>query len=257
MFFLSQEDWDDGEGGSKPFLDHLEDLRWMLIKCVAALGISVVAAAIYTKELLSLLQVPLNSELAARGMDRDAFLFTLNVVDPLTITIQTALLAGFAISCPLIFYFLGQFLLPALTRKEKGLLLPAFSFGALLFLGGVCFCYFLVLNPALGFFIDWSMHLGVEPKWPLQRYIAFTLQMLLAFGISFELPLVITLLAKLGIVAPEFLGAYRRQAFIIILVFAALITPTTDPYNLFLLTGPMYILYEISIILAYIVRPRD
>ncbi len=240
----------------KPFLEHLEEMRWTIIRCLVSLVIGLVIAFCFVRKILAVVQAPLFRILEERGEDPEKFLFVLNVIDPLTISIQTGMLAGFIIACPAIFYYIGIFLLPALSERERGMLVPAFAAGAGLFLTGVVFCYFAVMPTALNFFIGWAEWIGGEARWPLQNYVGFFLQMLLAFGISFEMPLVIVILAQLGIVSRRFLADYRRHAFVIILTFSALITPTTDPFSLFMLAGPMYLLYEASIFLTGVIERR-
>jgi sec-independent protein translocase protein TatC len=242
---------------AKPFLEHLEDLRWMLIKCVITLAVAMAGCLFYVRDILLLLQYPLLEALKTRGGDPKQFLFSLNPTDPLTITLQTGVFAGFILSCPLLLYFIGQFVLPALTPKERRWILPSFAVGSLLFVAGVLFCYYLILPTAVGFFIDWSSYLNMEARYPVETYMGFTLQMLVAFGLSFELPLVITILALLGLVSSALLKEYRRHAFVIILVFAACVTPTSDFFSLAMLAGPMYFLYEASIVsTVFIERQR-
>lgn len=240
----------------KPFLEHLEELRWTLVKSIIALGVSMGLCAFFLRQIINGVKYPLQVICDRKGLQIEEFLFTLNVVDPLTISIQTAFFTGIIIAFPFLFYFVGQFVVPALRQEEQKLLLPAFASGGGLFIGGVLFCYFLILPQALGFFIEWNEWFGWRAQWPIQSYIGFVLQMMIAFGLSFELPLVIAILAKLGIVTKAFLVQYRRHAVVIIIVFAACVTPTSDPFTLGMMFGPMYLLYEISILVTGIIEKR-
>lgn len=247
------------EAQEKPmtFLEHLEELRWTLIKSMVALIICMGACWASVKFIMAFLQAPLFKILEEKGQNPEDFLLSLNPVDPLTLSLQIGFFAGIIIAFPLIAFFIGQFVNPALKKKERYLLIPTFLAGLGLFLCGVCFCYFLILPKAISFFIDWAEWFGIRPQWPFTQYIGFVLQMMVAFGLSFELPLVIAILSQLGIVESASLGKYRRHAVVAIIIFAACVTPTSDPFTLGMMFGPMYLLYEISILIAkFIERGR-
>lgn len=242
----------------KPFLVHLEELRTCLLKSIAALAVGVTLAAIYTQDLLRLMREPLRPALESRGISVNDFLFILNPIDPMTLTFQTALFGGLIFALPFILFFLGQFAMPALHPAERRILIPGCAAAIGLFLIGVLFCYFIVLPRAMDFFIDWAGWLGAEPRYPYQEYISFVLQMLVGFGLSFELPLVIAVLAKLNLIGPDVLRAHRRHAVVVILVLSALITPTSDPFTLMAMAVPMYLLFEAGILVAcWIARNRE
>jgi len=239
------------------FLEHLEELRWTLIKSIIALiaGMGLCWAGV--RFIMGFLQAPLFQVLERKGQDPEDFLLSLNPVDPLTLSLQIGFFAGFIVAFPFIAFFIGQFVNPALRSKERLLLIPTFLAGLGLFLCGVFFCYFLILPKALSFFIDWAEWFGIRPQWPFTQYIGFVLQMIVAFGLSFELPLVIAILSQLGIVHSRDLGKYRRHAVVAIIIFAACVTPTSDPFTLGMMFGPMYLLYEGSILIArFIERGR-
>jgi sec-independent protein translocase protein TatC len=239
---------------AKPFLEHLEELRWMLVKSIITLAVSMGGCALFLKQIIEIVKYPLQIVCDDKGMDIDAFLITLNVVDPMTISIQTCFFAGIILAFPFLFFFLGQFILPALRQEERKLLIPAFAAGGGLFIGGAVFCYFLIMPQTLQFFIEWNEWFGWKAQWPIQSYIGFVLQMLVGFGLSFELPLVVAILAKLGIVTKAFLVQYRRHAIVALVVIAACVTPTSDPFTLGMMFGPMYLLYEISIFITGIIE---
>lgn len=227
----------------KPFLEHLEDLRWTIFKALAALALASAVGFAATKPILGLLLAPLKQA----GEDPAKILRFLGVVDPFSVQLQISLLTGVVLSLPAVLYFVGEFLLPALTPAEKRALFPVFSAGAILFLLGGFFSYAVLLPQALRFFVQYSHSLGVETQWTLPNYLDFVVQMVVGFGLAFELPLVVVLLTYFGILRAELLRRYRRHAIVAIVIAAACITPTSDPFTLALLAAPMYLLYEASL----------
>jgi len=187
---------------TKPFLAHLEDLRWTIIRCFAALVTGMIICAFTAKDILRALYHPYR----AAGRDPKD-LFNLGVVDPFSIHMEVSLFGGVILSLPLLLYFIGQFLLPALTPREKRFLAPIFAAGAALFLVGVTFCYTLVLRATLQFFVGYSNYFGFSPMWTAKGLIDFEVQMLIGFGLAFELPLIIFVLNILGIVSSEQLAS--------------------------------------------------
>jgi sec-independent protein translocase protein TatC len=242
----------------KPFLDHLEDLRWMIIKCVLALATTMTLSCVYTPELVSFLKQPLLIALQGRPEQPSDFLKTIEVMDAFNLVFQTGLFAGLILALPFILFFIGQFVLPALTWHEKKMLLPTFAAGGILFVGGIVFCYFVIMPQTIRVLLELNDWVGAKAEWTIQNYLGFVLQMLAAFGLSFELPLVIVVLARLGIVSKAFLSHYRRHAIVILLIFAAAITPTGDPFTLMALFIPLYVLFEASIWIAgWIEKKRE
>jgi sec-independent protein translocase protein TatC len=230
----------------KPFLEHLEDLRWMLIKMFAALGIAMFLSFFYARELLGVVMWPLQ-----RVTERpEEFLYTLEVTGGFTLAMKLSLYAGIVPACPFLLYFLAQFILPALTPREKSLMRPVFTAGVGLFGAGVALGYFVVIPAGLRFFLNYNNYLGISSRWTVDNYVSFVSHMCLAFGICFELPLVVLALAKLGVVTAEFLRQKRPYVIVIIFIVAAVITPTTDPLNQSLLAVPMCVLYEACIWIA-------
>ncbi|MCE0521534.1 MAG: twin-arginine translocase subunit TatC [Methylacidiphilales bacterium] len=246
-------DDDDTRAGleTKPFLAHLEDLRWTIIRCVGALAVGVVICAFSAKYILAALYVPY------REAGRDPKdLFNFGVVDPFSIHMEISIFGGVILSLPLLLYFIGQFLLPALTAREKRFLAPIFAAGAVLFIVGVTFCYTLVLKATLLFFINYSGYLGFSTMWTAKGLIDFEVQMLVGFGVAFELPLVILVLNLLGLVSAEQLASKRRHAAFAIFIAACCIIPSTDLFSLSVLSVPMYLLYEICIWIARFAERR-
>jgi sec-independent protein translocase protein TatC len=235
---------------AKPFLAHLEDLRWTIIRCLAALVAGVIICAFLVKPILDALYRPL----IAAGRDPKDFLRTLAPVDPFSIHMEIAVFGGLVLALPFLLYYIGQFLLPALTARERRLLGPIFAGGALLFAVGVSFCYFLVLSSTLKFFLGYNDYLGFGTMWTAKALIDFEVQMLVGFGLAFEMPLVILVLNVMGLVSAEQLASKRRHAIFIIFVAACCIIPSTDLFSLSVLSVPMYLLYELCILIARLVE---
>lgn len=231
----------------KPFLDHVEDLRGLILKCAGAIGVGAILGVSGIGTVMEILRRPLLLAQGGSSLNATGTLLALQVTDPMTVTLQIGLGAGILLSLPLVLYFLGQYLLPALEPREKKLLLPTFLTGAFLFLLGAAFCYFLVLPRALAFFQAFNRWLGLETSWTMASYTDFVLQMLVGFGLSFELPLVMVLLARLGILQRAAVVEHRRHAVVILLVLAACVTPTSDPFNLALMFVPLYGLFELGL----------
>jgi sec-independent protein translocase protein TatC len=237
---------------TKPFLAHLEDLRWTIIRCLAVLVVGITICAFMVRQILHALYRPLIQS----GHDPKVFLRTLSVVDPFSIHMEIALFGGLILALPFLLYFIGQFLLPALTLAERKLLAPIFAGGAVLFVVGVSFCYFLVLKTTLQFFLSYSDYLGASPMWTLKSLVDFEVQMLAGFGVAFEMPLVILVLNLMGLVSAAQLASKRRHAAFIIFIAACCIIPSTDLFSLSVLSVPMYLLFELCIVIARIVEKR-
>ena len=236
---------------TKPFLAHLEDLRWTIIRSVGALAIGMAVCAFAARYILAALYRPYIES----GQDPKK-LINFGVVDPFSIHMEISVFGGVILALPLILYFVGEFLLPALTPREKRFLGPIFAAGTLLFVIGVGFCYGFVLRPALEFFLSYSTYLGIESTWTAKALIDFEVQMLIGFGLAFEFPLVIFVLNLVGIISAAQLASKRRHAAFVIFAVACCIIPSTDPFSLSLLSVPLYILYEACIWIARIVERR-
>lgn len=181
----------------------------------------------------------------------------LNPTEGFMLSIKLSLFAGIVTSFPLLLFFLLQFILPGLKKNEKKALWPAMAIGFGLFLGGVLFSYFYVLPKVLDFFYTYSQEMGVTNEWRIGYYISFATQFTLIFGLSFELPVVVMTLVRLGILNYEIMRNTRSYAILTIVIVAALITPTPDAFTLLLLAGPMILLYEICIWLAFLHNRKE
>lgn len=341
--------WDDVE---KPFLDHLEDLRKMLMKMAMTLAVTMTLCFVFDKELLEIVRHPVKmagldsmdgstlpkgiaesdwgkikdmsramatlddrgresylarvpeplrdatvathvfraaltlpaetrptfvSEVLPDGPRRQMALFlieknpdakideggqllrmtALGPAETFTLSLKLSFFAGIILSFPLLLWFMAEFILPGLTRSERKLVLPSVLVGFILFGVGVCFAYYVVTPKALKFFYEYSLRLGVVSDWRIGYFVSFVTQFTLIFGLCFELPVVVMALVKLGLLSYPTMSNTRSYAIVAIFIISAIITPTTDAVTLFLLAGPMVVLYEICIWLAWLIERKE
>jgi sec-independent protein translocase protein TatC len=236
---------------AKPFLEHLEDLRWTVVKMAITLFVAMILCFTFRSWLTALMQRPL------AGLDpRLRTLQSLGITDSLTISFSLAFYAGIVLSFPLLLYFLAEFVLPALTAVEKRLLLPAISVSFLLFLVGVVACYYWLLPKTILFFFQDAESLGWVPAWTVREYYSFVTRFTIGFGLAFELPIVVLALVRFGLMTYEFMARTRPFAVVLIFVAAAVITPTPDILTLIAMGAPMYLLYEACIWIAWFMQRR-
>ena len=234
----------------KPFLDHLEDLRWTLIKMVATLGLAMVLSFGFRAQLMHIVEAPLTAV-------SNIPLRTLAPTDSINVSLTLAFYAGIILSFPLLLYFLAGFILPALSAREKSLVLPGILVSFALFLGGVLFCFDYILPLTLRWLHNDAANMGFQAEWTVSMYFSFASQFVLIFGLSFELPVVVTALVKLGLLQASTLRKTRAYAVVIILVLSAFIAPSPDPLTLGIVAGPMLLLYELCIWIAWYLERRE
>ncbi len=222
----------------------------MLIRIVLTLIVAMIAAFAFRVQLVDLLVWPL------RDVDGDLAtnLQSFGVTDAFTISFKLSFYAGLVISFPIILYFIANFIFPALTKKERRYMIPALLIGTALFLTGVFFCFVFLLRPTLQFFIADARKLGWAPNLSVVQYFSFVTQFTIAFGLSFELPVVVMLLVKLRILSHKLMANTRAYAVVAIIFLAAVITPTPDILTLLSLAMPLLVLYEICIWMAWLLE---
>ena len=235
-----------------PFMDHLGDLRLMIIRIAVTLVLAMVGAFFFRGILATVVQRPL----IAVDPIRASSLQSLGVADSMTISLELSFYAGLIISFPIILIFIAQFLFPALKPTERKILLPVAAFGMALFVTGILFAYVVVLPGTLDFFFKDAKSMHWTPTWTVREYYSFTTQFMIAFGVAFEMPMVVLALVKIGILNTEKLRKARSVAIITIFTVAAFITPSPDFVTYLLMGGPMVVLYEICIVLAKWVEPK-
>ena len=220
-------------------LQHLGELRRRLFISVLAIVVGSAAAFPFWEKIVELL--------ARQGPDVQ--LIAIEITETLSTSIKVSLFAGFILASPIIIYQAGMFITPGLTGKEKRFLF-AFMPGALLaFAAGVAFSYFVLLPPLLGFLISHGSDLvEIQPR--VSNFVGNVIRLMFWMGVAFETPLVMYLLAQLGLVTARSLGRFRRYWVVVAFILAAIITPTVDPVNQALVAGPLLVLYEFGILLA-------
>ena len=234
----------DEEELQMTLVEHLDELRKRLISSVVALVITTAIAFVFTPTLFQLLLVP-----APPVIKREGLIF-IEPTEAFLTYFQVALMTGIGLASPVIFYQVLGFVLPALTRREKRLLFAFMPLVVIFFCIGVAFGYFVTLRFALTYLIDFNIGGVLRPMIRVGDYLGFVTTILFWMGVSFETPIVIFFLAKTRIVNVRRLSAYRKYAILVAFVLAAVITPTPDPLNQSLVAIPLWILYEIGILLS-------
>src|SRR5213592_2672442 len=237
---------------SKPFLEHLEDLRWTVVKMAITLVLAMIVCFAFRSILVRVMQAPLHNVDPQVGA-----LKALGITDSFVISFHLAFYAGIVVSFPLLLYFLAEFVLPALTAVEKRFLLPAIvgSFG--LFLLGVVVCYFWLLPKTILFFFRDTQSLGWAPTWTVQQYYSFVTKFVLGFGLAFELPVVVLVLVRFGVISYQFMARTRPYAIVLIFLLVTIITPRPDVLTLIAMSLPMIVLYESCIWIAWFMKRRQ
>ncbi len=225
--------------------EHLDELRSRLVKTCIGIGIAFIGGLFLVRPLLGVVRDNANVE----RFD------VIEATEPITSFFKTALYIAIAFALPLIFYQIFAFVSPGMTRKEKRYLYGSLPFVVIFFLAGVSFAFFLAIPRAFEFLSNFNSDLfDYSPTFG--SIAAFYIQVSLGLGIAFELPIIMFLLARLGIISPKRMSASRRYAIVIVMVAAAIITPTPDPFNMLFVAAPIYLLYELGIVFAKIASRR-
>jgi len=233
----------------QPFLGHLEELRKRLVACAIAVGVGFVASYGFSEQLFQLLIMPLK-EVMPEG---DRLIFT-NLPEMFFTYLKVAFLSGILLTAPFIFYQLWLFVAPGLYRNEKRYVIPFVVVSTILFVGGALFGYFVVFPFGFKFFIGFSNEY-VKALPSVKQYFSFAIKLLFAFGVVFELPVVIFFLTKMGIVTPQLLRKKRKYAILLTFVLAAILTPP-DVITQCMMAGPLILLYEIGIFVSLMARKK-
>lgn len=220
-------------------IEHLEELRGRLMKSAIALTVTTLFSFIFAKQFLQLLVAPMGETPPVSS----------SPTTTIVVFTKVALISGVALAMPVLVYQLISFIVPGLKPQEKRYLYFVVPGATISFVAGVAFAYFVMLPTAIPFLKGFLSDL-IHPNWFIDKYISFITSLLFWVGLSFETPLLIFFLAKLGIVTPAVLSRNRKYAILVIAVLAAIITPTPDPFNMILVMGPLMLLYEIGILLA-------
>lgn len=226
--------------GQMTLLEHLEELRDRLVKAAIAVFVCTLISAAFTTQILELLIAPYGQKLQVLGP-----------TEGITIYFRVALTAGLILAMPFLVYQFLMFIVPGLEPNEKRYVAWGVPFATLLFLIGAAFAWFIMMPAAIGFLSAWQPEIFLQ-QWQSREYIPFVTSLIFWVGLSFETPLIIFIMAKLGLVTPRFLIKQWRFAIVIIAIAAAMITPTVDPFNMGLVMVPLMALYGLSILLCYL-----
>lgn len=235
----------------QPFLEHLEEFRTMLIRCILTLVIATAACIPLAKPLLSWMQAPLFQ--AAAQNHYEFQLITTSPVEAFIQLMKVVFATGVLVSLPLMIYFIARFVLPGLKPSEQKLMVYGGLAGAVLFAMGVTLCYTITLPVAVKVMFYFNSYLGTTANWKIDAYLGFVMQLLIGFGLAFELPLILLMLGRMGIVTVAQLCKYRRHVIVGILIIAMVLTPP-DVITQLEMAIPLYILYELCIL---ILRPFE
>jgi len=226
--------------------DHLDELRQRLIICLAAVAVGIIISFLFAEQVFRILLVPAGK----------ANLVFIDVTEMLGTYMQVSLICGVVLAMPVLVYHLIIFVSPGLTAKEKKYVWMLLPWVFIMFLAGVAFSYFILIPPAIAFLLGFGADIAL-PQIRISNYISLVGRLLLASGLIFEIPVISTFLARLGIISSGWMARQRKWAVIFAFILGALITPTIDPVNQILVALPFIVLYEMSVWLAKLVERRS
>lgn len=227
-----------------PVTEHLDELRKRILVSSLAILAGFLVSFAFSEEILRFISRPVKAQLVF-----------LSPTEAFWTNMKVGFFAGLFLTLPVILYQVWRFVAPGLHRQERKYALPFTIVAALFFYGGLAFCGMLILPFAIGFLMTYKTT-DLKPMLSVGLYVDFCVKFLLAFGIIFELPLVITVLSRMGLITPQFLAKNRKYAVLLAFVVAAILTPTPDIFNQCLMAIPLYILYEIGIVAARLTGRR-
>jgi len=232
--------------------DHLMELRKRLKWALIWLLLGFAASYYWSQQIFHFLMLPVFAALP----EGEKALHFASSIEPFLIYLKVGLYAGLFVASPFIFWQIWLFVAPGLYRRERRKIVPFVVAATLFFLGGAVFCYVVILPPTFDFLIK-NTGPNITPVLMMDQQLGLVMLLVLAFGIIFELPMILTLLAMMGVVDYKFLSKYRRHAIILNVIIAAFVTPTGDPFNLALMALPMMVCYELGVLGARIFGKKD
>jgi sec-independent protein translocase protein TatC len=246
------------EDEKMPLTEHLGELRKRITISLAALIVTFVFSFTYSEEIFRLIMFPLkyNLDFSVKNIYvhfvpqdklQNTKLVFLAPAEAFWMNLKVSFVAGLMLSLPVMFHQLWKFISPGLLPRERKYVIPFIFSATGLFLFGAAFCFFIVLPFAMGFLLTYKVGDFLMPMLSVGQYVDFCLKFILAFGVVFELPIIIIFLTKMGIVTPKTLAKNRKYAVLIAFVLAAFLTPTPDAFNQILMAVPIILLYEIGI----------
>jgi sec-independent protein translocase protein TatC len=234
-----------------PLTAHLEELRTRIIRSLLGIAAGFIVSYGFSERLVAWLLKPLT----AIRPDQSLVIGT-GVTDAFFTKLKVAAVAGVFVASPIVFYQAWQFVAPGLYERERRVALPFSAAATFFFVAGAAFCYYLVFPVAFTFFLDEFTSVGISPQIRVSEYLTFTSRMLLAFGATFELPVVTFFLARIGLVTHRMMIAGARYAIVVIFIVAAVLTPGPDVASQMLMATPLLVLYALSIGIAYLAGRR-
>jgi sec-independent protein translocase protein TatC len=234
--------------------EHLDELRKRLFVCLIAATVGVLVAALFNSFMFEALLYPLRQ--VANLPESATQITTFSPSEPFMVSLKVWVVGGVILASPILIYELWAFLAPAFTAGEKKYFYPVVFASTILFLSGCALAYFLVLPKGLSFLLTFSAgFFNVQLR--ANDYFTFMALFILAFGVVFELPVILVLLAKVGVIDDKFLRRNRRWAVLGMAFAAAVITPSQDAFSMLAMFVPLFVLYEISIVIARLVQPKE
>ncbi|MCL4240302.1 MAG: twin-arginine translocase subunit TatC [Dehalococcoidia bacterium] len=238
-----------GGGPEMTLMEHLKELRNRVLICAIALVIGTLVSFLFWETILGWLLAPARERI--EGFRVSSF----SPTDRISIIVKIGLYGGLIISSPVIIYELLAFIVPGLTPKEKRLLLPGIAGTVVFLLGGMAFAYWVILPASLGFLLELGSE-EIQNVTGVKQYVDFVIRIVFWVGIAFELPMVLALAARLGLVRAKQLLGFWRYAVILIFIIAAVVTPTPDPITQTMVAGPLFFLYFVGVLFAWGVQPK-
>ncbi len=258
-----EEEDDEPEWAGDPkqmgFLDHLEELRWTLLKPLVVFILAFIGSMIFIVDVKDILLAPLQSNYSHLTEEELMIVFpgltTYNVTGVFMAMLLIGIIIGLMVASPVIIYYVGKFLAPALTVREKKILVPGSIAVLVLFLLGCSFGYYFLLPRTITAVIWFNNLLGFQMLWTTSNYFGFLTFTILGLGIAFQMPLAIVILVSAGVVTPQQLRTYRRYIVLGIVITAAILTPP-EPVTQLALAIPLWVLYEIAILVSVFLKKK-
>lgn len=250
-----------GQAENATFWEHLDELRGCLIRTIAITAVMAVAAFCMKDELFGIVLAPHDSGfITYKVLGTEPFtlhLMNTGLTEQFMIHVKTALYAGLLLASPYVLYALFSFIAPALYADERRYAVRITLSAYVMFIAGTLLNYFLVFPLTVRFLGTYQVSTDIDNMLTIQSYMDTLITMSLLMGVVFELPVVAWLLARMGLVNSAMMASYRRHAIVAILIVAAVITPTTDVFTLFVVSLPIWLLYELSILIVRLTRSKQ
>jgi sec-independent protein translocase protein TatC len=264
---LDQEniDYDNIEGEKEmTFVEHLEELRWHLIRSVSVVLIAMITAFVFIEDIYKgvilapakkdfwtyKIMCQLGEKLNIQSLCVNELNFTTinrTVTGQFMTALTSSIVIGLMVGFPYIFFEVWRFITPGLKKAEKKAARGAVFYVTILLALGILFGYYVVSPLAINFLVNFQLDATIQNQIDVSDYVSFLVISILACGITFQMPVIIFVLSKINLITPKFMREYRRHAFVVILIIAAVITPSPDPFSMMIVAIPLYILYELSI----------